>query len=160
MNDAGKVTLWRIIKVMFLLLLFAFAYVLFSGTRVSSPSDQQPQGEFNNINVGETVLRTLQSRRVWLTHISDQQRLGYVEVTPHVISEGGCSSSSDFCALAARTKVAGINLSFTKDKPPQVPNGAAWVSGFVDPTSGAVYDLWGRAYQFSGAVSLKVISTE
>ena len=158
MDEFGKATLWRIIKVMFLILLLAFIYVLLSGTRVSGIAEQQSR--FDNIDIGETVLQRLKGQRVWVTRISEQQRSGYATVSSDVVAEGGCAISTDICVLAASTDITGVNLSFSKDEPPQLPSDATWVSGFVNPTSGAVFDLWGRAYRFSGVASLRVVVSE
>ncbi len=160
MNELGKLTLWRIIKVMFLILFVAFVYVLLSGTRVNGLYDKQPKKKFGNINIGETVLRTHKGQRVWVTRISEQQRRQYSSVTTQVVTEGGCDPNANLCVLVANTNVAGINISFAKEAPPQLPNNVAWVSGFVNPTSGAVYDLWGRAYRFSEVASLNVTTLE
>jgi len=164
MNESRRRALWRAIKLMLLVLLLAFVYVLLSATRVNTTAsfsdasnDKQQSKLVSNINIGETVLRTYQGQRVWITRFSEQQRGRFTDLGAHVERLGGCKNEIEFCVLAASTDRAGINLSFINTEPPQLPSGVTWVGGFVDPTSGAVFDLWGRAYQFSEVKSLEVV---
>lgn len=163
MNEYRRVALWRIIKMMLLMLLLAFVYILLSGSGVNAPhdgqqsTDEQELAIFDNINNSETVFRLYKGQRVWITRVSEAQRDQFVNLNTHVAATGGCLISADFCVLAANTDRAGINLSFVKSEPPQLPSDIPWVGGFVNPASGAVFDLWGRAYRFSAVASLKVI---
>jgi len=52
-----------------------------------------------------------------------------------------------YCVLAATTNRDGVYLQYTLKEPPQLLVDTPWFGGFVDPDSGAIYDLIGRAYQ-------------
>ena len=160
MSELRRLALWRIIKVMFLLLLLAFAYVFFVGVPLSHFFDRPVKHIFDNINIGETVLKTHQGQRVWITRFSDTQRRDYRAVSAEVVNSGGCDSNVDYCALAASTDSQGIYITFSQEEPPRLPSDIAWIGGFVNPTSSAIFDLWGRAYKFSSAASLEVIELE
>jgi hypothetical protein len=40
----------------------------------------------------------------------------------------------------------GVLFSHTERAPPQLPRSVKWYGGFVDPSTGSVFDQLGRAY--------------
>lgn len=157
MSASRKAALSRIIKLMFSLLLLGFLYVLLASFFDSNFSERQQKEEFDNIEFGQPVFRYFKNQGVWISRISQQQRNRYVELSDHVRPDGGCAIDTDICILIAGTDRVGINVIFTDEEPTQLPSNTPWLGGFVDPSSGAVFDLWGRAYQHSSANSLKVL---
>lgn len=153
----NKSLLLRLIKVMFGLLIVAFAYILIVGIGGSNVPSSKDSGErFASVAEGQSRLLRLQGKRVWLTRINDTQRaqlglLGEELSNP----DSGCKILSKLCAVYSETAQSGINLSFSKSPPPQLPSTFAWFGGFVDPTTGATFDLLGRAYKLGLATDVQ-----
>jgi len=61
-------------------------------------------------------------------------------------ANAGCDVNQVYCVLSAATKIDGIHVQYTLQEPSQLPSDTPWFGGFVDPTSGELYDLFGRAY--------------
>ena len=62
--------------------------------------------------------------------------------------------------LLAQSVYAGLDLSYTLKAPPQIPEEVPWEGGFVDPSSGSVFDLLGRSYSVTnddGRTSLAIL---
>ena len=145
----NKSLLLRLIKVMFGLLFIAFAYVLVVGIGGSKIPSLKNSGErFASVAEGQSRLLRLQGKGAWLTRLNDTQRaqlslLGEELSNPN----SGCKIVAKLCAVFSETSQSGINLSFSAAPPPQLPSAFAWFGGFVDPTTGATFDLLGRAYK-------------
>ena len=153
----NKTLLLRLIKVMFGLLIVAFAYILIVGIGGSNVPSSKDSGErFAAVTEGQSRLLRLDSGRAWLTRISDTQRtqlslLGEELANP----DSGCEIASKLCAVYSETSQSGINLSFSASPPPQLPSAFGWFGGFVDPTTGATFDLLGRAYKLGLATDVQ-----
>ena len=142
--------LLRIVKTMFAVLLLAFLFVLFRS--LSGPSRlTAPETAFDDVEVGETALRRIGSERVWATRLSALHRSQALELSAFVHDPAsGCLPTVVVCGLSAKTERAGIEIIFSAEPPPQVPSTLPWLGGFVDPSSGKVYDRLGRAYRLPG----------
>jgi len=145
----SKELLIRLVRAMFLILVLAFAFILLRSlggpsltTSVSSP--------FDDVEIGETTIRRYQGQRVWVTRFSSQLRRELKSVDEVVINpHSGCKPSKSLCAVLALTDVDGIEIRYSLARPAAIKSSVAWVGGFVNPNSGAAYDLLGRAYQHS-----------
>jgi hypothetical protein len=145
-----KVILTRLVVLLFIALAGAFIVVLFSSL-VSAPtasSDPQSILRFADIQKGATGKRRIDGIPVWVSHLSSKQIDDLTRIKADVVDDGGCQRKQ-YCIIDARTKQQGIDLSFTAQRPPQVPDTTAWLGGFVNPLNGAVYDLLGRAYRLN-----------
>jgi hypothetical protein len=145
----NKSLLLRLIKVMFGLLLIAFAYILIvgiGGSKLSNPRNSDKP--FASVGEGQSRLLRLRGERAWLTRLSDTQR-AQLSLLGEELSrpDAACKITAKLCAVFSETSQSGINLSFSAAAPPQLPSRFAWYGGFVDPTTGATFDLLGRAYK-------------
>ena len=138
---------------LFACLFFVFGWVYFYGL-TSSPNTTSDFKKadvsklFKDVAVGTTVLQRLKNQRVWVVHLSSKQRSQIGLIDQFVGEpEAGCDLNKVFCLLDAMTNRDGVYLQFTLKEPPQLPVDTPWFGGFVDPASGAIYDLIGRAYQ-------------
>ena len=143
----SKELLIRLVRTMFLILVLAFVFVLLRSlggpsltTSVASP--------FDDVEIGETAIRRYQGQRVWVTRFSSQLRrelkaVDAVVINPHT----GCKPSKPLCAVLALTDVDGIEIRYSLARPAAIKRSVAWIGGFVNPNSGAAFDLLGRAYQ-------------
>jgi hypothetical protein len=136
------------VKLMFGLLGLAFAYILLigSGTGERSQVDDE-SARFTQLATGQTRVLRIEGKPHWVSRMSDEQRswLGKLkgELVDHL---SGCALNTEFCAVSASTQTSGIILSYSQLPPPQLPESVIWRGGFVDPSSGACFDLLGRAY--------------
>lgn len=139
--------LLRVVLFGFALIAFALLLVLFSG--LSIRSSNQPSSPFNNISLGETGKLWHRNQRVWVTRLSAEQQsaLG---------PENQCAEM-EFCALAAASSRAGIELIYSRTRPPQVQQSIDWQGGYVDPANGAVFDLSGRAITPATAIDRPIV---
>lgn len=149
---------------MFGLLVLGFIYVLFKGLSGAGNSEQSTSSDnLADIPIGQTVSRRLEGETVWISRLSEHQKAGLEQIAPFLVDvDSGCASAGDFCILAATGTRDGIRISFSKATPPQLPAGIAWQGGFVDPASGAMFDLLGRAYRLGSDTDqqrLKVIES-
>ena len=145
----NKPLLLRLIKVMFGLLLIAFAYILIVGIGGSNVSkSQNSDKQFASVAQGQSRLLRLRGERAWLTRLNDVQR-DQLSLLDEELSnpDAGCKITVELCAVFSATSQSGINLSFSTTAPPQLPSTFGWFGGFVDPTTGATFDLLGRAYK-------------
>ena len=138
---------------LFAILFIAFAWVYINGLTSISQSSKTNTAKnvsklFKNVAQGQIVLRRYKNQAVWLLHLSKGQLHEVSQLSDYVIDQdAGCDLSSSFCALSALTNRDGINLHYTRQEPPQLLNGTPWYGGYVDPTTGALYDFVGRAYK-------------
>jgi len=58
------------------------------------------------------------------------------------------------CVVAAQTDRSGIEIRYTRERPPQLHHSVPWLGGFVNPTTGAVFDLLGRPYTQGEALTI------
>lgn len=173
-SKSGKMNqrkvLARAVASLFLLLLMAFFFVVFKGVApvVSdffyTPNDAANQTLFKGITQGQTVLRRYQGKTVWVTAIDEKIISGASTLNSYLFNQNqGCDVKKPFCVLNAATKQDGIYVSFTTKEPKQLPSSVPWLGGFVDPTSGELYDVLGRAYrvnQQKTVLSLPVITVD
>lgn len=61
-----------------------------------------------------------------------------------------------FGIYLARTKRTGVLVQYTRDRPAGLSDGVPWSGGFVDPGSGAVFDVAGRRYRNTSGGPLRV----
>lgn len=135
------------IRFMLIFGLFAFVFVLFRS--LSGPSlTTQSANAFDDVQIGETTIRRIESTRVWVTRLSPMLRNQLSELDQLVVnSNSGCALDADLCVVLARTERSGIELVFSIEHPIQLASGIKWYGGFVNPSNGAVYDRLGRAYK-------------
>lgn len=138
---------------LFTCLFLVFGWIYFYGltSNPSKTSDFKKEDVnqlFKDVAVGSVVLRRMENRRIWVVHLSSKQRSKINLLDQFVVkSDAGCDFNKVFCLLEAETHRDGVYLQYTLKEPPQLPFNIPWFGGFVDPTSGAVYDLIGRPYQ-------------
>jgi len=58
-----------------------------------------------------------------------------------------CKEGQSRCVLIASSKRVGINMHYTKKAPDRLGFDVLWYGGFIDPSTGVVYDFLGRVYQ-------------
>lgn len=142
-----RTLLWQAIKFMFVFLAFAFMFVLFRSLGGPSVSGS-PLEVFDDVAISQTALRRYANQRVWVTRLSDRQRQQAGQLANLVKqSTLGCNASVVVCVLKSSTGVSGVDLAFSERLPAQLKGGTLWFGGFVDPTTGAVFDRLGRAYK-------------
>ncbi|GHA19633.1 hypothetical protein GCM10008090_31660 [Arenicella chitinivorans] len=142
-------TLLKLVQWMFLMLGLAFLFVLFRS--LSGPPLTVDTGHpFDDVETGETALRRINGDRVWATRLSALQRSQAIELANVVMDpNSGCKAVVAVCALHAETQQNGIEIAFSLKAPPQLSRQTPWYGGFIDPTTGAVYDRLGRAYRLN-----------
>ncbi|MFT6407367.1 MAG: hypothetical protein ACJAQ6_000778 [Arenicella sp.] len=132
---------------MLILLLLAFVFVLFrslSGPSITSAST----AAFDNVVIGQTALRRLGSERVWVTRLSQAHARQAKGLDALVVnSKLGCDPTQVLCVISAKSLRSGIDLVYVTEVPAQLPREVTWHGGFIDPTSGGVFDFLGRAYK-------------
>lgn len=150
---------------MFGVLLMAFVFVsLKSLSGVETANSQQQGLSLEQLPLGQATLRRVDGRRLWITRVSDQQRRDAALNKPFLIdSQTGCQPQQAICALSATAAKHSLDIAFSLKAPPQLPDQANWIGGFVDPTTGAVFDLLGRPYRLrrgSDQQRLEVVKLE
>lgn len=160
-NLRRRALLSKAVYWMLVLLVLAFVFVLFRSLDTgltalpSTEKSLKDDSLFSDIVPGQTALRRVGSLRIWVTRFSDAQRLQAAQLSS-LVKTGGlhCKPESDLCVIAASTNRQGVELRYTRSAPVQLPSGLQWFGGFVDPSNGRLYDLWGRAYAFQNVQSL------
>lgn len=123
----------------------AFIYVSFRS--LSSGVDSEPE-QLQNVHKGQTAMRRMDGRRVWISHLSDGQKTALQAFSEDtVVVDTGCPLTARYCIVDAATKRVGVELVYSSERPSVMLKSKAWEGGFIDPDSGAIYDLLGRAYQ-------------
>jgi len=132
---------------MLLLLGLAFLFVLFRS--LSGPSLTSSAGDaFDNVVIGQTALRRIGQQRVWVTRLSKSQVRQVRQLNALVVdASAGCKASNTLCVVNAESFRSGIDLVYSADAPSQLASDIAWYGGFVDPTTGGIFDFMGRAYK-------------
>ena len=134
---------------MFGLLVLAFAFVsLRSLSGVESDNSRQQDLSLGQLPLGQPTLRRVDGRRLWITRLSEQQSRDASLNNPFLMDlQSGCQLQQVICAFSATAAKHSLDIAFSQKAPPQLPGQANWLGGFVDPTSGAVFDLFGRPYR-------------
>ena len=136
------------VSLMFGVMVALFLYVLFAG--LGAPNlheDAEPGKKFSHVLSGQTTLTYVNGQRVWVSRFSTQQQRQLNAINQHLISQSGPCSDLELCVLLARAANNGLDVVYSEKQPPQLPSNMVWHGGFVDPTSGAVFDLRGRPYR-------------
>ena len=142
-----RTLLWQAIKSMFIFVAFAFVFVLFRSLS-GAPLTGSTLESFDDVVISQTALRRDNGERVWVTRLSDRQRQQAKQLELLVKDSGaGCNPQVIICVIRASTSRSGIELAFAESFPAQLNGGILWFGGFVDPTTGAVFDRLGRAYK-------------
>ncbi len=136
----------RLTALMIFLLVASFVTIFFRGL-AWSPSEMKDIE--SNIELGVTELIQYQNQRLWLTKFSSEQRQKLVEINPFVVSEEGCGLTAEQCLVQSATNRQGVIVRYIQAKPDILKNDVLWIGGFIDPTTGATYDLLGRLYKNS-----------
>lgn len=68
----------------------------------------------------------------------------------------GRSLQPAFGIYLAQTSRPGVLIQYTRDRPPGLDAAVPWFGGFVDPASGACFDVAGRRYGAAGGGPLGV----
>lgn len=133
---------------MLLVLVLGFLFVLFRSLSGPSITSSNAQNAFDNVVVGQTALRRSGKQRLWVTRLSDVQRAQVNELSDWLVdADAGCAVEQVLCIVHAESLRPGIDLVYSAKAPNQLPQKAPWFGGFVDPSSGGVFDFMGRAYK-------------
>lgn len=147
MSMTKRNLLWQAIKMMFVLVAAGFVFVLFRSLGGPATSSA-PIGAFDDVVTSQTAFRRYANERVWVTRLSDIQRNQAKVLEPLLKDpDSGCNPQVIVCVLQASTARSGIDLAFSDSIPAQLNGNAIWYGGYVDPTTGAVFDRLGRAYK-------------
>lgn len=152
-----------VVRGMLIMLVLGFAFVFFKGIsagHVNELNDSAESSATASLALGQTALRRIAGQRVWITRISESQRAQATTIAPYLVAaERGCATTEDFCAFSAATDQTGVELSFTELAPVQLSGQTPWFGGFVNPTNGAVYDRFGRAYKLNALTTTAALMT-
>lgn len=142
-----RVILSRLIRAMLLLLVMAFLYILFRS--LGGPSlTVSTNNAFDNVVIGQTALTRVDRQRVWVTRLSKSQVRQAKALDSSVKdAQAGCKPSITLCVITAESLRSGVDIVYLATAPEQLPRGAPWFGGFIDPSSGGVFDFLGRAYK-------------
>lgn len=147
MSMTKRTLLWQAIKFMFIFVAFAFVFVLFRSLS-GPPMTGSTLQSFDDVVISQTALRRDNGERVWVTRLSEMQRQQAQQLASLLRdSNAGCKPQVVICVIRASTSRSGIELAFAERFPAQLKGGVLWFGGFVDPTTGAVFDRLGRAYK-------------
>jgi hypothetical protein len=125
----------------------AFAFVLFKSLGGPSRSSNST-ADFDNVEIGQTAIRRFAKQRVWVTRLSELQARQAKLIEASLLNpQAGCKVQLTLCVLSASSTRSGIDIVYSATTPPQLAKGDQWYGGFVDPTSGEVFDFLGRAYK-------------
>jgi len=108
-----------------------------------------------DIPEGSARLVSWRGRAVWIVHRSPAQlaALGRSRGAGTVAEQGPAgpyrSATPEYGMFFAGTGRPGILLQYTRQRPDSLSPDRPWHGGFVDPASGAVFDLAGRRYRAS-----------
>ena len=139
---------------MFGLLLLAFVFVSLKSLSGAESENFRQQGlNVEQLPLGQPTLQLVDGRRLWITRLSDQQSRDAALNKPFLIddSQSGCSPQQAICALSATAAKHSVDIVFSRTAPPQLSDQVNWRGGFVDPTTGGVFDLLGRPYRLRRA---------
>jgi len=136
------------IRVMLIILVLAFVFVLFRSLSGPSITSSNAASVFDNVVIGQTALRRSGRERLWATRLNKLQRRQINDISPWVIdAQSGCAPDTVLCIVSALSERSGIDLVYSANAPSQLPKGALWHGGFIDPATGGVFDFIGRAYK-------------
>jgi len=145
--DKRKV-LGTCIRLMLIILVLAFLFVLFKSLGGPSSTSTNAASVFDSVVIGQTALRREGQERFWATRLSKLQRRQVSEINPWVIdAESGCHPDVVLCIVSALSQRSGIDIVYLANAPSQLPKGAIWHGGFIDPATDAVFDFMGRTYK-------------
>ena len=115
-------------------------------TLTAAPADQ-----FELIEPGQTVLLRQGAKNIWVTRFNQPLQAFYRTNRAMLLATpSACGPDRRLCIIDAQTSRAGVLLRHVVTRPQQLGPDQPWMSGLVDPATGAVYDLFGRCYQTSG----------
>ena len=139
-------SLQTLIKAMFFLLAVGLLYALLSS--LGGPSRVRHTATlFDDVLIGQTAARRDGTNRVWVTRLNAMQRTQANKLNNWVADpQSGCSLKVVLCVLVAETQRFGVDVVYTDTVPRGLKADTPWYGGFIDPSTGEVFDRMGRAY--------------
>ena len=141
----SQALLIRLIKAMFTLLIVAFLYVALVGTFQSPAGQGSASTAYSEVAPGQTQLQRKSGQRVWVTRVNPDL-LTQLFTLNEWVAAGECELRLGFCVLVTDTARDGVYLRYSQTRPAVLASTVPWLGGFIDPTSGAVFDPLGRPY--------------
>ncbi len=141
-------TLQRAVLTGFGILGLGFALVLFMS--LGNQTQHKDPQLFSDLISGQTSKRRLNGVRVWVSQLNTQQ---HESLGPNHPCE-----NLEFCIISAEGSASGLDLVYSLRPPPQLTSAHPWVGGFVDPSSGDLFDLAGRAVGSTTSANRKIIA--
>jgi ubiquinol-cytochrome c reductase iron-sulfur subunit len=139
-----------------LIVLAAFAAVFVRGLLAPGGNDGDVI-ELSGMAPGSARLESWDGRPVWVVNRSDEQLEALAAVSEYV-TKGATNDPSPvanplrslkrrYGIYLADTRRPGILVQYTLERPGSLGIGTPWFGGFVDPASGAAFDIAGRPYR-------------
>lgn len=154
-----------LVKTGLLIAVLAFAVVFFRGLLAPGP-EQRNVMDLSGIAPGSARLEAWNGTPVWVVNRTGEQVRSLSELrnyvaTPRVtesfpVANPERSLRPRYGIYLARTARPGILVQYTRSRPASLPAGAPWAGGFVDPATGAAFDVAGRRYRGTRGRPLEV----
>ena len=161
----SKELLQKLVKTMFCGLFLVVAYILLRSlggpSRITSTADTSNKSLYDDVVIGQTAARRQGSTRVWVTRLSEAHKRQARDLNQYLVDpDAGCAIDADLCVIEAKTDRSGIDITFTAVAPRSVTSDIPWFGGYVDPTTGEIFDRLGRAYTVThkARVALPILS--
>ena len=147
------------------IVLVAFAAVFVRGL-LSPGEDSGDVIELATIAAGSARLESWNGTPVWVVNRSDEQ-LGALGALSGYVAKAAPADASPvtnpqrslkrrYGIYLAETRRPGILVQYTRERPGSLGARTPWFGGFVDPSSGAAFDVAGRPYRATGARPLAI----
>ena len=140
--------------------LAAFATVFVKG--LLAPTLDSDDG----IHVGDMAPEGWDGKPVWVVSRSQLQLRELSALAGYVVKpdDGGNPALGNpwrslqpvFGVYLAQTSHPGVLIQYISDRPPGLAAGIPWFGGFIDPASGALFDVAGRRYRATAGAPLQV----
>lgn len=154
-----------LVKGCLLLGLTAFAAVFVKGL-VAPGQDSDDVIDVGGMAPGSARLEGWDGKPVWVVSRSRQQLRELEAVTDYVVKTDGTGNPAldnpgrslepAFGVYLAQTVRPGVVVQYTRGRPAGLDDEVPWFGGFVDPASGALFDVAGRRYRATSGRPLQV----
>jgi len=146
--------LLRLIALISIAFILCFIFIFIRGS-TWSPNSLDNHMEISSVQLpkGTSEIIHFSGMRVWLTSLSDEQIEQLRQMNNFVYQEGGCdlgeinNEKDRYCMLQVETQIQGVIMRYISERPHSISKDIPWVSGFINPVDGAIYDLLGRLYK-------------
>lgn len=141
-----RTSISHLVKIMFGVLALAFLYIAFQ-VAFSPRGYRVERSSWQDVIPGTAQMIRRGSQYVWVVRYANVEAENFIALNEFVNTDSSpCEPITHKACEFSGVAGDGIVIRYLESRPAKLVNDVPWFKGFIDPTSGAYYDRFGRLY--------------